>query len=293
MRQEAAVTRVGRLIIPSVATSRPCERGWLRTDVDRDAVADHGVLWHFRWREAVALHDDAAPSEGSAGEQQRAGRRGWASFPCLLVDEQVLAGSRERVHGRAVRADQMHPADSIERSIRSNATKKRSLRRATILQPDRPAHAAVHVGTTHAPGAPNPVAGARDDAPKPVPARDTATRVVTFIGHATFLIQTEAGNVLTDPMFSERAGPWNLFGPRRVRPPAMALDALPPISIVLLSHNHYDHCDLPTLRRWRGDSTLLWLRRWATPDCFSRRDCDASKNSTGGSRPRRRRWRSR
>ena len=114
MRQEAAVTRDGRLFIPSVAASRPCERGWLRTDVDRDAVADHGVLWHFRWREAVALHDDAAPSEGSTGEQQRAGRRGWVSFPCPLVDEQVFAGSREGVHGRAVRADQMHPADSIE-----------------------------------------------------------------------------------------------------------------------------------------------------------------------------------
>jgi L-ascorbate metabolism protein UlaG (beta-lactamase superfamily) len=70
---------------------------------------------------------------------------------------------------------------------------------------------------------------------------------VTFIGHATFLIQTAAGNILTDPVYSEHAGPWNRLGPRRVRPPAIALDALPPISIVLLSHNHYDHCDLPTL----------------------------------------------
>ena len=91
-----------------------------------------------------------------------------------------------------------------------------------------------------------------DDAPKPLPGRDTATAVVTFIGHATFLIQAEGGNVLTDPMFSERAGPWNVFGPRRVRPPAIALDALPPISIVLLSHNHYDHCDVPTLRVLAG-----------------------------------------
>jgi L-ascorbate metabolism protein UlaG (beta-lactamase superfamily) len=87
-----------------------------------------------------------------------------------------------------------------------------------------------------------------DDAPKPPPERATATAAVTFIGHATFLMQTEAGNVLTDPMFSERAGPWNVFGPRRVRPPAIALDALPAISIVLLSHNHYDHCDMRTLR---------------------------------------------
>jgi L-ascorbate metabolism protein UlaG (beta-lactamase superfamily) len=72
--------------------------------------------------------------------------------------------------------------------------------------------------------------------------------VLTFIGHASFLIQTPFGNVLTDPMYSERAGPWGLLGPRRVRKPAIAVDALPPIAMVLLSHNHYDHCDIPTLR---------------------------------------------
>ncbi len=85
------------------------------------------------------------------------------------------------------------------------------------------------------------------DVPRQPPALDTAGAVVTFVGHATFLIQTAAGNILTDPIYSERAGPWNRLGPRRVRAPALAFDALPPISIVLLSHNHYDHCDLPTL----------------------------------------------
>jgi L-ascorbate metabolism protein UlaG (beta-lactamase superfamily) len=63
----------------------------------------------------------------------------------------------------------------------------------------------------------------------------------------TFLIQTAAGNILTDPMYSERAGPLNIAGPRRVRQPAVAFDDLPPISVVLLSHNHYDHCDRRTL----------------------------------------------
>ncbi len=77
---------------------------------------------------------------------------------------------------------------------------------------------------------------------------DGAAAVLTFIGHATFLIQTASGNVLTDPMYSQRAGPLNLVGPRRVRPPAVRLDDLPPIATVLLSHNHYDHCDLRTLR---------------------------------------------
>jgi L-ascorbate metabolism protein UlaG (beta-lactamase superfamily) len=80
------------------------------------------------------------------------------------------------------------------------------------------------------------------------PRLDGAAAVVTFIGHATFLIQTPAGNILTDPIYSQRAGPLNVLGPRRVRQPAVLLDDLPPISTVLLSHNHYDHCDLRTLR---------------------------------------------
>ena len=80
------------------------------------------------------------------------------------------------------------------------------------------------------------------------PALDSASAVVTFIGHSTFLIQTAAGSILTDPMYSERAGPFNRVGPRRVRPPAVRFDDLPAISVVLLSHNHYDHCDRATLR---------------------------------------------
>jgi L-ascorbate metabolism protein UlaG (beta-lactamase superfamily) len=79
------------------------------------------------------------------------------------------------------------------------------------------------------------------------PARNDDTACVTFVGHATFLIQTADANILTDPMYSMRAGPWNLLGPRRVRRPAVSMDDLPPISLVLLSHNHYDHCDLATL----------------------------------------------
>jgi L-ascorbate metabolism protein UlaG (beta-lactamase superfamily) len=80
------------------------------------------------------------------------------------------------------------------------------------------------------------------------PALAGAAAVVTFIGHSTFLIQTRTGNILTDPMYSQRAGPLNVVGPRRVRQPAVPFDDLPPISTVLLSHNHYDHCDLRTLR---------------------------------------------
>jgi L-ascorbate metabolism protein UlaG (beta-lactamase superfamily) len=87
-----------------------------------------------------------------------------------------------------------------------------------------------------------------DGASRQPPALDEDVAVITFIGHATFLIQTAAGNILTDPMYSLRAGPLNVLGPRRVRQPAVPFDQLPSISIVALSHNHYDHCDLRTLR---------------------------------------------
>lgn len=73
--------------------------------------------------------------------------------------------------------------------------------------------------------------------------------VATWIGHATWLLQTTRGNFLTDPVFSERASPVQWAGPRRVHPPGLALAALPQIDAVLLSHDHYDHCDLPSLRQ--------------------------------------------
>jgi L-ascorbate metabolism protein UlaG (beta-lactamase superfamily) len=87
-----------------------------------------------------------------------------------------------------------------------------------------------------------------NDTPTRPPGLKDASAVVTFIGHATFLIQTATGNILTDPMYSTRAGPFNVLGPRRVREPAVRFGDLPPVSTVLLSHNHYDHCDLQTLR---------------------------------------------
>ncbi len=76
---------------------------------------------------------------------------------------------------------------------------------------------------------------------------------VTWVGHATVLIQTRGLNILTDPLWSTRASPLPLLGPKRVRAPGIAFDALPRIDLVLLSHGHYDHLDLPTLRK-------LWAR---------------------------------
>ena len=98
---------------------------------------------------------------------------------------------------------------------------------------------------------------------------------ITFIGHATFLIRMGGLTILTDPIFSDRCSPVSWAGPRRVRRPGLALAALPRIDLVLLSHNHYDHMDLPSLRQLhRRDSprivtTLGNARtpgpRWARP----------------------------
>src|ERR1019366_5995688 len=73
--------------------------------------------------------------------------------------------------------------------------------------------------------------------------------VATWLGQATWLLQTTRGNLLFDPVFSERASPLPWAGPRRAHEPGIAFDALPPINAVLLSHDHYDHCDAPSLRR--------------------------------------------
>ena len=76
----------------------------------------------------------------------------------------------------------------------------------------------------------------------PPPARVDPGRVaVTFIGHDTFLLRTATRVFVTDPIFTSHAGPFGRLGPRRVRPPAIAVAELPRVDVVLLSHNHYDH----------------------------------------------------
>lgn len=72
---------------------------------------------------------------------------------------------------------------------------------------------------------------------------------VTFVNHATVLLQIDGLNILTDPVWSERASPVRWAGPRRVHAPGLRFEDLPPIDLALLSHNHYDHMDLAALRR--------------------------------------------
>lgn len=79
----------------------------------------------------------------------------------------------------------------------------------------------------------------------------------TWIGHASVLVQSGGINILTDPIYSERAGPFGI-GPRRVTKPGITFDDLPKIDLVVVSHNHYDHMDLVTLKRlWDRDKPLI------------------------------------
>ena len=71
---------------------------------------------------------------------------------------------------------------------------------------------------------------------------------VTWIGHATLLVQLDGVNILTDPIWSDHAGPLG-FGPRRLVPPGVRIEDLPPIHAVVISHDHYDHLDLHTVRQ--------------------------------------------
>ena len=88
---------------------------------------------------------------------------------------------------------------------------------------------------------------------------------ITLVNHSSVLIQQRGSNILTDPIWSERASPVSWLGPKRRRKPGVCMDDLPRIDAVLISHNHYDHLDLPTLRQLaaRGSSTFIVAARGA------------------------------
>lgn len=84
----------------------------------------------------------------------------------------------------------------------------------------------------------------------PPPSRVYGENVrLTFVNHSTLLMQTQGLNILTDPIWSDYAGPHPLLSPSRYRPPGIAFDTLPAIDVVVVSHSHYDHMDLPSLKR--------------------------------------------
>jgi L-ascorbate metabolism protein UlaG (beta-lactamase superfamily) len=94
----------------------------------------------------------------------------------------------------------------------------------------------------------------------PPPARVASDGLeLTFVNHATVLIQTRGLNILTDPIWSDRASPFQRVGPERYLAPGITFADLPPIDAVLISHNHYDHMDLPTLRELAARDDPLFL----------------------------------
>jgi L-ascorbate metabolism protein UlaG (beta-lactamase superfamily) len=95
--------------------------------------------------------------------------------------------------------------------------------------------------------------------PYPLPILTTQKGIITFINHASFLIQLPGQTLLTDPIFSERASPVTFAGPKRVRRPGIELENLPPIDVVIISHNHYDHLDLESLKQLDAKFKPLFL----------------------------------
>jgi L-ascorbate metabolism protein UlaG (beta-lactamase superfamily) len=96
-------------------------------------------------------------------------------------------------------------------------------------------------------------------APGPPEAVGVGELALTFVNHSTFLLQMDGLNVLTDPVWSKRVSPLRWAGPQRVRAPGLAFERLPEVQLVLVSHSHYDHLDLATLRRLERRFRPLFL----------------------------------
>jgi N-acyl-phosphatidylethanolamine-hydrolysing phospholipase D len=118
----------------------------------------------------------------------------------------------------------------------------------------------VHRTTRPRPKDPDPSVFARVRSSFVTPRAAPSQLTVTWVGHASLLIQLGGMNVLVDPMWSERASPVRFAGPRRWVAPGIAFEELPPLDIVLQSHNHYDHLDDATVRRLaRAHPAATWV----------------------------------
>jgi len=107
----------------------------------------------------------------------------------------------------------------------------------------------VHRTTRPRPKDPDPAVFARVRPAFVAPRAPSSSLTVTWVGHASLLVQLGGLNILTDPMWSDRASPVRFAGPRRWVAPGIAFEELPPLDVVLESHNHYDHLDDRTVRR--------------------------------------------
>jgi L-ascorbate metabolism protein UlaG (beta-lactamase superfamily) len=126
-------------------------------------------------------------------------------------------------------------------------------------------HEERHVGL---PGGPIPLVRAE------LPA-DAAELTVTWFGHASALLEIDGQRVLVDPVWSHRVSPSPVFGPTRLHEPPVPVEDLPPVDAVVISHDHYDHLDLPTVRALLATQTAPFvvplgigehLRKWHVPE---------------------------
>ena len=129
----------------------------------------------------------------------------------------------------------------------------------------RQMHEERHVGL---PGAPIPLA--RPELPE-----DAAELAVTWFGHASALLEIDGGRILVDPVWGHRVSPSPTFGPTRLHEPPIGLDELPQVDAVVISHDHYDHLDLPTVRALLAGQSAPFvvpigvgehLRKWGVPE---------------------------
>jgi N-acyl-phosphatidylethanolamine-hydrolysing phospholipase D len=105
-----------------------------------------------------------------------------------------------------------------------------------------------------------------------VPRAEPDMLTLTWVGHTSFLIQMAGLNILIDPIWSERASPLRFVGPRRWVPPGVEFDRLPPIDLVILSHDHYDHLDAPTINRLvHRYPAAIWYAPLGTADFLRHR----------------------
>lgn len=95
--------------------------------------------------------------------------------------------------------------------------------------------------------------------PPPAPAMGSGQLRLTWVNHATVLIQADGLNLLTDPIWSKRASPLGFAGPERHHPPGIAFENLPPIDVVVISHSHYDHMDFETLKALKREHNPLFV----------------------------------
>jgi L-ascorbate metabolism protein UlaG (beta-lactamase superfamily) len=145
----------------------------------------------------------------------------------------------------------MHEAQVLNPKVTSRRDDPPHYRDGRFFNPGVPDHnfrQAIHWMRTRIPEPWRSWIPSQPGPPPPVRVDGSELRA-TFINHATFLLQTAGKNILTDPVWSLRVSPVQWTGPKRHRAPGIRFEDLPPIDALLISHNHYDHFDRPTLRR--------------------------------------------